>query len=104
MADRPAITLHLHIRTLPGKRDALLTFLRKARLYYESPGGIHMRVLEHREDASRLIEVFEYDTAETYEADEDRVQNDPQMKALLAEWRALLDGPPRVEVWRNVKV
>lgn len=104
MPGQPAITLYLHIRPSPGKHDALFAFLRKARSYYESPGGIRMRVLQHREDQSRLVEVFEYDTVEIYEADEDRVQNDPQMKALLAEWRSLLDGPPRAEVWRNIEV
>jgi hypothetical protein len=103
----PSIVLHLHIRPAasPGGREALLAFLRRARPYYESPGGIRMRLLERRGgedegDAAEMIEVFEYDTVADYEADERRVNDDPRMKALLEEWRGLLDGPPRIVVHR----
>lgn len=98
------IVLQLHIRPAAGQREALLSFLREARVYYESPDGIRMRVLESREDADAIIEVFEYETERAFEADEWRVEHDEQMKALLAKWRSLLAGPPRVEVFREVAV
>lgn len=101
---RPAVTLHLTIRAAPGKREDLLAFLRGAKAYYESPGGIRMRLLQMRDDPDAFIEVFEYDTEQAYEADEHRVNHDEQMKALLTQWRALLDRPPKVEVFRDVQV
>jgi quinol monooxygenase YgiN len=106
MPPQPAVILHLHIRPLPHAdgRLELLAFLRLAKAYYESPGGIRMRLFERGDDPESLIEVFEYDTVEAYEADERRVNDEPQMQALLAAWRSLLDGPPRIEVYRAVPV
>jgi hypothetical protein len=98
----PAVILHLHIVPAAGRRDDLLAFLRRARPYYESPGGIRMRLLESQDGPDALIEVVEYDTVSDYEEDDERVKNDVQTKELLEEWRSLLAGPPRVEVYRTV--
>jgi quinol monooxygenase YgiN len=93
------IAVHLRIRTTDDKREFLLEFLRQARPFYEQPGGIRMRLLQDAEDENIFIEVFEYATIEAYETDEQRVANDPKMKAFLTMWRSLLDGPPKVEVF-----
>jgi len=102
----PAIVLHLRIRVEPEppqRREELLAFLRDARDYYEQggdgTGGVRMRLLQDAEDENAFIEVFEYDTIEAYQADEQRVANDPVMKAVLTKWRSLLKGPPKVETY-----
>ena len=97
-----AVELHLRICASNGKRDELLAFLRSAKPYYESPGGIRMRLLQDHADPDRFIEIFEYATLADFEADEHRVNNDEKMKALLATWRSLLDGPPVVEVFTDI--
>lgn len=96
-----AVSLHLHIKVVPQNRSLLMDFLRKARPFYEQPGGIRMRLLEDQADPNSLIEVFEYETPADYEADERRVSDDPAMKSLLETWRSLLDGPPVVRVYRD---
>jgi RimJ/RimL family protein N-acetyltransferase/quinol monooxygenase YgiN len=95
------IDLHLRIRVLPQNRAAFDAFLREAIPFYESPGGIRIRLIEDKADATRLIEVVEYASAEVFEADQRRVENDATMREYLARWRALLDGPPVVEVYRR---
>ncbi len=99
-----AIALHLRIRVKPEKREQLLAFLHEARVYYEQPGGIRMRVLQQLKDPNAFIEVFEYASREAYEADERRVREDPQMRAYLNRWRGLMDGPPVVEVYEERSV
>ena len=94
----PAVVLHLRVHVAPDKRDELLSFLRDARDYYEQPGGIHMRLLQDAEDENTLIEVFEYDSVEAYQDDEQRVASDPVMQAVLNKWRSYLKGKPKVEV------
>jgi quinol monooxygenase YgiN len=101
MNNRCAIELHLHIRVTADKRDALLEFLRQAKLFYEQPGGIRMRLLEDSDDELAFIEIFEYQTIDDYQADEQRVANDPDMKKVLAAWRSLLNGPPSVKIYVN---
>lgn len=95
----PAIVLHLRIRAKPGCREQLLAFLRRAKPFYEAPGGIMMRLLQDRSDDHAFIEVFEYQSQQAYDLDQQRVRDDPQMKAYLTEWRGLLDGPPVVETY-----
>lgn len=97
MAER--IDLHLRIRVATARRAAFDAFLREAIPFYEAPGGIRIRLLEDRADPTRLIEVVEYDSRESYERDQRRVESDPEMKRFLERWRALLEEPPIVEVY-----
>ncbi len=79
-----------------------MAFLREAIPVYESPGGIYVSLLEDVRDDHRVIELVQYDDEATYARDQERVANDPTMKAYLGRWRALLAEPPVVEVYRQV--
>lgn len=96
------ISLHLRFRVEPGRRAALVDFLRGAVPYYEAPGGIRVRLLERDGDPTELIEVVEYETAEGYALDQARVENDPRMRELLATWRSLLAEPPEVTTYVEI--
>lgn len=95
------IDLHLRFRVRPGMREAYLAFLADATPFYESPSGIQVRLLQDLHDDHRFIELILYNDHPTYERDQDRVKNDPQMKALLHRWRDLLVEPPVVEVYHT---
>jgi len=98
----PAVEIHLRIRVEPDRRDDLLAFLREAIPFYESPGGIRVRLVERDGDPNRFIEFVEYATEADYERDQHRVEHDPEMKRYLERWRAILAEPPVVEVYRAV--
>lgn len=97
-ADR--IDLHLRIRVLPGRRDEFLAFLREAIPFYESPGGITIRLLEDLHDDHSFIELVHYADEQTHLRDQHRVEHDPIMQWYLKRWRALLAEPPVVEAYR----
>lgn len=94
------IDLHLRVRIKPGRRDEFFAFLREAIPYYQSPGGIDIRLLEDLTDDHRFIELVLYDNHDVYERDQRRVESDPTMQSLLTRWRELLAEPPIVEVYR----
>ena len=98
----PRILLHLRIRVQPGRRADLIQFLREAVPFYERPGGIRVLLYEDAADPERFLEVVEYAGEAEYEADQQRVEHDPDMRRYLDRWRALLQGPPEVEVYREV--
>ena len=98
----PALVLHLRIRAKEGRREQLLQFLAETRSFYESPGGITLRLFQHHSDDHAFIEVFEYESEETFKRDERRVATDLKMKQVLEKWRSFLEGPPVVEVYRDV--
>jgi hypothetical protein len=95
------VVLHLGGRVQPGRLDDLLAFLAEAVPFYERPGGITVSLLTGYDDPEEFIEVVEYADDRTYEADQRRVESDPEMRGYLDRWRALLTGPPRVTVYRD---
>jgi len=95
------IDLHLRVHLLPGMRDAFFEFLADAVPYYESPGGITIRLLEDTADDHRFIEVVHYEDESIYWQDQERISHDPEMKRHLERWRALLAEPPIVETYRH---
>lgn len=94
------IDLHLRFSVKPGMRDAYLAFLAEGKPFYEAPGGIQVRLLTDLNDDHRFIELILYDDLATYQRDQLRVKNDPEMKVFLQRWRELLVEPPVVEVYR----
>ncbi|MBX9736132.1 MAG: antibiotic biosynthesis monooxygenase [Phycisphaerales bacterium] len=100
MATPGRVDLHLRCRVAAGKRDEFLAFLREAIPFYESPGGITVRLLQDMSDDHRFIELVLYNDQAAYECDQERIASDPTMMAYLARWRGLLAEPPVVEVYR----
>jgi hypothetical protein len=99
---RPAVSVHLRIRVEGDRKDELRLFLREAIPFYESPGGIHVRLLGDTSAPDRFIEVIDYASEHAYAVDEERVRSDATMAAYLARWRAILAEPPTVETYREI--
>ena len=95
------IDLHLRCRVSPGRRTEFLEFLRQAIPFYESTGGITVRLLQDVSDDHRFIESVLYADQAAFERDQRRVTDDPTMKAYLFRWRELLAEPAVVEVYRH---
>ncbi len=93
------IELHLRGYVAEGRTDELEEFLIEAIPFYESPGGIRVRVLWDVADPNRFVEVIEYADQAAHDQDQLRVENDTRMRDLLQRWRDLLDGPPIVETY-----
>jgi len=102
MESMTRIKLHLCGCVVLGRRREFIALLREAIPFYESPGGIKVRLLEHEQDDHRFIELVMYDDESVYRRDQERVANDPMMKAYLTRWRERLAEPPAVEVYRLV--
>lgn len=84
--------------------EDLVAFLARAKPYYEEPGGIDVRLLRNLNAPDQFVEVVTYRDETAYRRDQLRVENDPRMKALLAEWRSFhLDGVS-VETYEEVAV
>lgn len=95
------ITLYLHGRVATSPQ-ALEEFFARARIVYEAPAGIRARLQWRIDDPTAFVEVFEYRDRAVYELDQQRVETDPAMLALLAEWRTHLAGPPEISVYADL--
>ena len=101
-ASRRRWLIHLRIRVAEENQERLLAFLREALPYYEQPDGVRIRLLQSRDDPRRFIEIVEYEDRNAYDRDQVRVETDPQMRALLDRWHALLDGSVEVETYEEI--
>jgi hypothetical protein len=73
---RPMVSVHLRIRVTPGQNDELRVLLREAISFYESPGGIRVRLLGDTSAPDRFIEVIDYASEHAHSEDEERVKSD----------------------------
>lgn len=96
----PIVTLSWRVK--PERRAEMLSVLHEAFPFYEKPGGIRMALFEDLDHPNSFLEVAAYADRVTYDADQVRVEKDPEMRAMLARWRAIVDGS--VEVRRMVPV
>lgn len=96
--------LDLEISVSDARMPALLEFLRRAVPIYEQPGGIRVTLLHDHQRPGRFIERVQYADEAAFERDQQRVAEDGQMKALLEEWRSLLDDAPAVRVYRTINI
>lgn len=96
------VVLDLEISVSEPRLADLLAFLRRAVPFYEQPGGIRVTLLRDDQRPGRYVERVEYADESAFELDQRRVVDDEHMKALLAEWRGLLQEPPIVRVYRTV--
>jgi hypothetical protein len=95
-----AVVLHLRIELLPGMEAAFRDYVQEAFPVFEAAGGCRGAVYV-RPGELRFDEVFHYATEADFEAGERAIHDDPAQVALLARWRAMLAGPPEVEVVRR---
>lgn len=98
--DGPIITLTY--RVAHERRAELMAFLQRAFPLYERPGGIRMELYESRDEPGLIVEIVRYASEADYERDQRRIEEDPEVRAVLTEWRSLLSGP--VEVRRLTPV
>lgn len=98
----PEAMVILSFRVRKGKRAAFQKFIIKAFKHYESPGGIRMSLYEDTLRKGDMVEIAAYDSILDYDSDQVRVERDPPTIRVLAEWRALLDGPPQVRLLKRV--
>jgi quinol monooxygenase YgiN len=91
-------------RTTPEKRTALIEFLNGALPLYERPGGIQIALYESIDEPCLFFELVAYESEAAFEADQLRVEQDQEMKAVLEEWHQLIDGPLEVKRMRPVQL
>lgn len=91
-------------RVAPERRGDLLAFLGRAVPFYERPGGIRVGLYESADDPGLFLELVAYVSEDAYAADQERVEKDPEMRAVLAEWRRLTADPPVVRRMRPVEI
>jgi amino-acid N-acetyltransferase len=92
----PGPIVSLVYRVPPAGRADLVAFLRSAIPLYERPGGIRVSLYESVDEPGLYMELVAYADRAIYEADQQRVDHDPEMSAMLARFRAVVGGPAEV--------
>ena len=92
----PAPIVSLVYRLPLERKAAFLEFLGEAVPLYERPGGIRVGVYESLDEPGLFLELVSYASLGAYEADQLRVDHDPEMVATLTRFKAVVAGPIEV--------
>jgi hypothetical protein len=71
---------------------------------YEEPEGIAVRLQWSLDDPDAFVEIMEYRDLAVYDSDQERVEHDPRMRALIERWHALLADGPRVTAYGEAAI
>lgn len=74
------------------RQNDLIRFLARAIPFYESPGNIKVLLYEYLDQPGKYLELVEYSTVDSYEADQQRVESSYEYRVVLDEWRRLIEG------------
>jgi hypothetical protein len=99
--DDVEVVLNLEIEVSIQNRERFFDFCRRAFPVYESVGGNRMVLYEDASRPGRFNEAGYYRTMADYKRGEDAIKNDPAQARLIAEWRSLLSGAPKVTIYRR---
>jgi hypothetical protein len=95
-------TLHLKF-TLPGAdSEQLSSLMRNAAPFFQMFGKANFRLLRNADDATRFIQVIEYETHEALELNRQSLASDARFQAYLQMWRAMLPGGLEVDVYQEI--
>ena len=100
----PGPIVSLAYRLPPERRAPLLAFLRDAIPFYERPGRTRVGLYESADEPGLYLELVAYADEAAYDADQARVEHDPEMIAVLARFRDVLGGPAEVRRMKPVSV
>lgn len=99
--DDAEVILHLHIRIKRENHDAFAAYIHDAFPVFEANGDCRGAVHVSSADPEVFDEVFYYRDEAAYQAGEAALTSDPVQAELLKRWSELLEGPPRIEVFRR---
>lgn len=92
----------LHVRfTLPGAAASMLPMLKSATPFYQFFDGAEVRLLQNVDDPSRFVQVIEYSTPESVEANRQQIASDARVQAYLMACRSVFPGAVEVDVYQE---
>jgi hypothetical protein len=100
----PGPIISLAYRVPADRRDQLLAFLRDAIPFYERPGRIRVGLYESVDEPGLYLELVAYADEVSYAADQERVEQDVEMLAVLDRFKGVVGGPVEVRRMRPVDV
>lgn len=103
-AEQPKVRRTLQLRfTLPTADSAQLAAMIKATApFYQMFGKAEVRLLQNVDDPAKFIQVIEYEAAEDWELNRQRIAGDARMQTFLQTWRTMFPGALEIDVYQEV--
>ena len=76
--------------------------MKAAAPFYQMFGKAHFRLLRNADDATKFIQVIEYETPESFELNRQSIASDARLQVYLQAWRAMLPGALEIDVYEEV--
>ena len=95
--------LSIRIRTPSADATTLLTSMIKTALpMYKAFGDAQVRLLRNVDDQTQFVQIIEYQAAQAFELNRQKLASDPMMQNYLQAWRTLFPGAIEIDVYEDV--
>lgn len=70
--------------------------------FYGLFGGTNIRILQNVDDKAQFIQEIEYETAEAFEINRQRIASDLRVQTYIQAWKTVLGGVLDLEVYEDL--
>ncbi len=91
----------LHFRfTMAGAPPQMLQMMKTPAPFLQLFGEARVSVLQNVDDASKFIQVIEYEAPAALEVNRHQIASDVRVQAYLQAWRAMFPGAVEIDVYQ----
>jgi hypothetical protein len=94
--------LHFKFSVPAADPAQVVTMMKALAPFYEMFGGMRVRLLQNADDPTKFIQVLDYETPESMEANRQQIASDPRVQGYLQAWRAMVPGGIEMDVYCDV--
>ncbi len=95
-------TLQLRFTLPAADSGQLVAMIKAATPFYQMFGNAAVRLLQNVDDPAKFVQLIEYEAAEDWELNRQRIAGDPRMQAYLQTWRTMFPGALEIDVYQEV--
>jgi hypothetical protein len=89
--------------TLPSADSGqLVAMIKAAAPFYQVFGKAQVRLLQNVDDPAKFVQLIEYEAAEDWELNRQRIASDARMQTFMQTWRSMFPGALEMDVYQEV--
>ncbi len=95
-------TLQMRFTLPTADSGQFVAMIKAAAPFYQIFGKAQVRLLQNVDDPAKFVQLIEYEAAEDWELNRQRMVSDVRMQTFLQTWRTMFPGALEMDVYQEV--
>jgi len=95
-------TLQMRFTLPTADSGQFVAMIKAAAPFYQIFGKAQVRLLQNVDDPAKFVQLIEYEAAEDWELNRQRMVSDVRMQTFLQTWRSMFPGALEMDVYQEV--